>query len=328
MTLTSEAQLEAFRKRRFWNVVLVGLMYAFFYSGRYNFSAAHASIAEQFGWSYSDYGIILTAGLFVYAFSVCINGPITDKIGGKKSLLIGAIGTAVFNFLFGLCSIFLLHPSTLNAEKHLIAKHITDPRIVQCLPAILNYGITMSTLITAMTCIWAFNHYFQSFGAISIVKINASWLQVEERGKFAGWFGVLIQFGRLLVYLACPLILLSFSWQYTFWIPSFLICIMSIVAYIFIKNRPEDLGYVYFDTHSTDEENIKLNLILKKIFLNSNMWIALVIAMCLGFTRHSIEHWFPMYFNTTFHVPGDQLFKFGPYRIVSSLMPLFNSARF
>lgn len=322
MTITNDETLHEFRRRRFWNVIVVGLMYAFFYFGRYNFSTAHAAIAEQFGWSYGDYGIILTAGLLVYAFSVFFNGPILDKIGGKTALLIGAVGTAVFNFLFGLCSIFLLQPSTLNAEKKILSGALADPTIVSCLPAVLTYGASVSTFVTAMAAIWAFNHYFQSFGALSIVKINASWVHVEERGRFAGWFGLLIQFGRMLVYLLCPLILLAFPWQYTFWIPSFAICVMATIAYAFVKNRPEDLGYHYFNTPAKDEEHIKLSLILKKIYLNKSMWVATALAMCLGFSRQSIEHWFPMYFNSTYHLAGDRLFTFAPYKLVSILMPI------
>jgi MFS transporter, OPA family, glycerol-3-phosphate transporter len=324
MTITNDVALEEFRRRRFWNVIVVGLMYAFFYCGRYNFSTAHAAIAEQFGWSYGDYGIILTSGLLVYAFSVLFNGSIVDKIGGKTSLIIGAIGTAIFNFLFGLCSVFLLRPSTLNLEKKILAGTILDPAVNSCLPAILTYGATVSTFVAAMAAIWAFNHYFQSFGALSIVKINAAWVHVEERGRFAGWFGVLIliQLGRLMVYLVCPLILLSFPWQYTFWIPSFAICVMATIAYAFVKNRPEDLGYTYFDTPGKEEDDIKISLILKKIYLNKSMWIATALAMCLGFSRQSIEHWFPMYFNATYNLAGDGLFTFAPYKLVSILMPI------
>ena len=41
--------------------------------------------------------------------------------------------------------------------------------------------------------------YFQSFGAVSIVKVNASWFHLRERGTFGGIFGILISLG---IYLA------------------------------------------------------------------------------------------------------------------------------
>ena len=37
-------------------------------------------------------GTIITTSLLAYAFGQIINGLITDKIGGKKAMLIGAAG--------------------------------------------------------------------------------------------------------------------------------------------------------------------------------------------------------------------------------------------
>jgi hypothetical protein len=34
--------------------------------------------------------------------------------------------------------------------------------------------------------LYAANMYFQSFGAVSIVKVNAHWFHVTERGGFSG----------------------------------------------------------------------------------------------------------------------------------------------
>jgi OPA family glycerol-3-phosphate transporter-like MFS transporter len=42
---------------------------------------------------------------------------------------------------------------------------------------------------------YAANMYFQSFGAVSIVKVNASWFHLRERGTFGGIFGILISLG-------------------------------------------------------------------------------------------------------------------------------------
>ena len=47
-------------------------------------------------------------------------------------------------------------------------------------------------MIATFAALWACNHYFQSFGALSIVKINAAWFHVSERGSFAGIFGIMM----------------------------------------------------------------------------------------------------------------------------------------
>jgi sugar phosphate permease len=42
--------------------------------------------------------------------------------------------------------------------------------------------------------------YFQSFGAVAIVKVNAPWFHVRERGVFGAVFGVLISLGVFFAY--------------------------------------------------------------------------------------------------------------------------------
>ena len=73
--------------------------------------------------------------------------------------------------------------------------------------AILREGIAPGSLLVTMAVIWGINGYFQSFGALSIVKVNAQWFHVRERGTFAGVFGVLIRLGLILAFSGVPFIL-------------------------------------------------------------------------------------------------------------------------
>ena len=49
---------------------------------------------------------ILFTSTLVYAFGQIFNGLITDRIGGKKAMLIGAAGTVTMNILFGAASVW------------------------------------------------------------------------------------------------------------------------------------------------------------------------------------------------------------------------------
>ena len=172
--------------RRFQNWFFLGLMYGFFYMSRYNFSAVQAAVAGQFGWSHSDYGSVLFAGLFTYGCAVFFNGPLADRIGGKRAILIGAAGAAVFNLLFGLGHLLIVTPAVTGSGGQIVT------------PAVLASGMQGSSAIALFAGLWACNHYFQSFGALSIVKVNVQWFHISERGTFAGIFGVMIQGGRTL----------------------------------------------------------------------------------------------------------------------------------
>src|SRR5215475_13150444 len=86
--------------RRFINWFPLGMTYAFLYMGRYNLTVSKNALGglmsnENFGW-------IVFVGTWVYALSFLVNGPLVDKIGGKKGILIAAIGSSVANVILGI----------------------------------------------------------------------------------------------------------------------------------------------------------------------------------------------------------------------------------
>src|SRR6266850_7180769 len=89
-----------FRARRGLNWGFLGLLYTSFYMCRYNFSIANKTISAEFGFNRAQMGTIITTALFAYACGQIINGLLTDHIGGKRAMLIGAAGTVVMNILF------------------------------------------------------------------------------------------------------------------------------------------------------------------------------------------------------------------------------------
>src|ERR1041385_4949589 len=93
-----------FRSRRGLNWGFLGLLYTSFYMCRYNFSIANKAISEEFHFSRAQMGYIITTALFAYACGDMINGPVPERIGGKKAMLIGVAGAIVMNMLFGAAS--------------------------------------------------------------------------------------------------------------------------------------------------------------------------------------------------------------------------------
>src|SRR5277367_3864799 len=50
-------------------------------------------------------------------------------------------------------------------------------------------------LVVAFSTIYSINMYFQSYGAMSIIKVKAYWFHVRERGIFGAIFGTFISAG-------------------------------------------------------------------------------------------------------------------------------------
>jgi len=256
-----------FRSRRAKNWLTLGFTYAAMYMGRYNLSFANKSLSDEYGWDKTQIGAIITAALTIYGLSALFNGPIVDRIGGKKAMLIGSIGTVVFNFFFGL-------------------------------GAYLGFLGTGTLLLTYFASVWSLNSYFQSYSALSLIKVNAGWFQVSERGVFSAIFGSMIQSGRALIFIIGGFAVTVLPWQWVFFIPSMIVACMSLLTFINVKNTPESAGLGYLDTHdatSGDTEKIDLKYVFKKVISNPIAITIAVAEFCTGFVRHGFEQWFPRY---------------------------------
>jgi OPA family glycerol-3-phosphate transporter-like MFS transporter len=226
--------------------------------------------------------------------------------------LIGSVGAAVFNFLFGLCFIFLSHPAVVKNGKVIV-------------PAVLAHGMTATTMIATFSTLWAANHYFQSFGALSIVKINAAWFHVRERGSFAGIFGIMIQSGRLLAFSLSPFILRFLPWQYCFWIPAAILAVMFFLNRSLVENTPQDAGFAFDTADETAAEAAakpSLGFVLRKVFASPAAWLIAAASMCIGMVRNSIDHWWSRYIGAVFHLSAAQRATFAPYEVVTWGTPI------
>src|SRR5579885_2884908 len=99
-----------YRVRRFANWFPLGLTYAVFYMGRYNLNVAKVGLAATYHLDKEQLGTIGTAGFWTYALSVLLNGPLADRFGGRRAILLGAAGACALNLLIGV--LFLSEATT------------------------------------------------------------------------------------------------------------------------------------------------------------------------------------------------------------------------
>src|SRR5277367_1495458 len=85
-----------FVMRRFINWLPLGMTYALLCMARYNLIVSKGALVGLM--SNSDLGIIFGVGTCVYAVRFLINGPLIDKkLGGKRAMLISAVGVTFAN---------------------------------------------------------------------------------------------------------------------------------------------------------------------------------------------------------------------------------------
>jgi MFS transporter, OPA family, glycerol-3-phosphate transporter len=266
-----------FRRRRAINWLVLGFTYAAMYMGRYNLAMANPYLSEAYGWDKTDIGKIISGATLIYGLSAIFNGPIADRIGGRRAMLIGAGGTVVFNLAFGL-------------------------------GAYLGLIWTETVLLTYLTTVWSLCAYFQSYSALALIKVNAGWFHISERGVFSAIFGSMIQSGRFLILSIGGVLVATLPWQWVFFVPAGIVFVMFIMTYLFVRNGPEECGFPELETHdasSGHKGTATLTYVLKKVFTSR---VALTVAaaeFCTGFVRHGFEQWFPRYMKEHLMFPMD-----------------------
>ncbi|HQY88395.1 MAG TPA: MFS transporter [Tepidisphaeraceae bacterium] len=275
---------KGFRPRRGLNWGSIGLMYASYYLCRYNFPIANPEIAKQYDFSNADMGKIISASMIAYAIGQMVNGFFTDRIGGRRAMMTGAIGTVLINVLFGFASIW-------GGE-----------------------GTKNSLMLASFATIWGLNGYLQSFGAPGMIKINTSWFHKRERGRFAGIFGFMINLGRISANFLIPLILGGGTlfwffhiqpnhWRWAFFVPAMITGLVALNFYIWVKNTPEETGFESPAKEASDNEpDPTLKVLFWTIFSNPVVWITALAYACTGVVRQGIDQWFYKYMNDVFNV--------------------------
>ncbi len=284
-----------FLSRRFINWFPLGMTYAFLYMGRYNLTVAKNAFGSLMG--NEDFGWVFFAGTVTYAFSFLVNGPLVDRIGGKKGIIIAAIGSSVANVVLGVITWLVLT------------------------------GRTKIPLFWPFVWIYALNMYFQSYGAVSIIKVKANWFHVRERGVFGAIFGTLISFGvyfafewgqaivdvtkvhagadsfvaRLLRTIFVPGGATQDATWAVFFVPAAIMVVWVVLDAWLIEETPEDAGFPHLDVHDAStghmHETYTMLDLLKKVIFNPIMLMLGGVSLTAGVLRNGIMQWYTVFAN-------------------------------
>jgi MFS transporter, OPA family, glycerol-3-phosphate transporter len=286
-----------FRRRRGLNWAFIGLLYTSFYMCRYNLPLASGAIRSEFGFSRAQLGTIITTQLLAYACGQIINGLLTDRLGGKRAMLIGAAGTIVMNILFGVASFW--------------------------------------GLLSLFIVIRGIDGYLQAFGSPGMVKINAAWFRHTERGSFAGIFGFMINLGRFGINNLGAALLAGFiflgliripplHWRWLFWVPAGIALVIGTCMALIVKDTPEEAHFPPVNPHEEigGRVQVKVSDVFKIIATNPVVWIIACAYACTGAVRQGIDQWFPLFMREVHHVD----YQSAQFQFLAFSIPLVASA--
>ena len=265
-------------------------MYAAYYMCRYNFRFATPGMQAEFGFTTTQISDMLAIWSLTYGTGQLVNGLLTDKIGGKRSMQIGAFGTIIVNLMLGLLPLLTIG-GALAASAKVLGVDGVDPAFV------------------AIATIWLINGWFQSFGAPGMVKINAAWFRRTERGTFAGIFGFMIQLGQVLSAKLSRAILAGFAigglaiaqgeWRWLFILPPAVTLVAAIFMSWAAKPSPDEAGYpgvIEDELDNSEGVTVTLKESFKTIFTHPLVWFYACAYACTGAVRTSSDQLSILYF--------------------------------
>lgn len=310
-----------FMWKRFLSWFPLGMTYAFMYMARYNLDAlATAEVITK-----AEKSQISGWGFLVYSVALFTTGPLIDRIGGKKGMIMASLGAAIFNTAMGWLLYLNLHGSF---EK--------------------------TNLVLLLAIFYSCNMFFQSFGAISTIKVKSFWFHVRERGTFGAIFGTLISLG---VYFAFDwteaivravdvrrsgevsafkefmqgLFALQGAEVSAFWllffIPAGFLIFWALIDLLLIKDSPDESGFGPLETHDASHgSSADLSSwwkIIKSVLSNRVILMIGVIEFTSGILRDGIMKWYRLYDKDTGLGVHNILTNWGLWACVTGILGSF-----
>lgn len=261
---------DSYRLRRALNWLLLGATYAFLYWGRYNLNVAVRALGGPE--VVADFNSMFGVGTAIYGVSFLINGPLTDRFGGRFSILVGAVGAAIANILIGIVC-------WMNFNNMMAAR----------------------TLFWWILVLYSINMYFQSFGAVAIVKCNAAWFHLRERGVFGAIFGILIALGIYFAYDWSQYIIkgLKLPVYWAFFAPAAALALTFFLDLFVVRDRPSEAGLKDIKTGTAmDGETGPSDhpiAVFKIMWQHPVIMTIACIEFCSGFLRQAIMQIYPLF---------------------------------
>lgn len=176
--------------------------------------------------------------------------------------------------------------------------------------ALLNFGMSLSTVVWLSAAIWALNGWFQGFGAPACVVALTAWFSDSERGRYYGIWSTAHSIGEGLTYLGIALLIalppkgLGLPWQFGFWIPAAITILAAFICLRYLQDRPQTLGLPsvaewHQDTAASAKPaahsaaSIWRNQL--KVLAIPSIWVIALASSSMYVTRYAINSWGNVY---------------------------------
>ena len=281
-------------QRRMLVTTIIG--YTLFYFLRKNLSLAMPGLAQDYGITKSSLGLFLTLHGVVYGLGKFIVGPISDRSRPRRFLMGGLALATVANVIFGFGPVFAA----------LIAGEAT--------------GAAFTTaLVTVLGVAWVVNGLLQAAGNPPCLKLLSYWVPPDALATKLAIWNSSHSIGAGLVTVLCGYIMGLGAlgsdgvgvgmWRWCFFAPAIIAAAGLVLLFFTLPGTPEEEGVEVGEWRSegvdecVNEGEIEAvgggngksgDTALKRVYLNSVIWLIGVCCFMVYLTRFAILDWGPM----------------------------------
>ena len=176
--------------------------------------------------------------------------------------------------------------------------------------ALLNFGMSMSSVVWLSAVLWVLNGWFQGFGAPSSVVALSNWFSQNERGHLYGIWSTAHSIGEGLTYLGIAYLIamppkgLGLPWQWGFWVPATICVGAALLLWKFLQDRPQTLGLPSVaewrndgvtETKPARHDPASIWKDQLKVLTIPSIWIIALASSTMYITRYAINSWGNVY---------------------------------
>lgn len=256
--------------------------YAGYYLVRNNFSVAMPGLIKE-GFSRAQLGLALSAVSLAYGISKFIMGTVSDRSKPKIFLPLGLLLASLVNLLFGF------------------------------IPALRSNIATMFVVLFVLG-------WLNGMGWPPSGRTLVYWFSTNERGTATSiWNCAHNLGGGFMAPLATAGITMmaAVNWGIPSYTGAFILnglvgILIAVIAYILIKNKPQDYGLPpveeWRDDYATEEKVVDeekygtKELLLHHVFNNKWLWVICFANVFVYLVRYGVENWVPTYLTQVHHV--------------------------
>ncbi|MGI9430033.1 MAG: MFS transporter, partial [Bythopirellula sp.] len=274
-----------FERWRWTTFAVTWLIYASLYLTRKSFSVAKIAFADdsEVTLTRNDYGLVDSFYLTTYMVGQFIFGPLGDRFGPRRILLFG---------------------------------------ISLSIAAAVAYGFSTTFFVMALLAVA--QGVAQSTGWSNTTKVMSSWFSQRERGRIIGWWCTHYAVGAAVALPLAGYLMTRFGsprpageagsdivpyWPAAFWGSAALVSIVLLIAWRFLRERPEDVGLSSIEEYHHEDETVILEgdvpedepdrswKVIGEVLRVPSIWLLGLAYFSIKLTRYAFYFWGPKYIN-------------------------------